>query len=161
MTAMTPEAGSGGEEERLSQREKQRSRADVIDRHIGTRIRDRRKELGISQGRLGEALDLAFQQVQKYESGANSVSSPRLYDLARELNVPIGFFFDGVADALRQELSARQGQSGFADAQDPFGQEPIGTRDTLEVTRLFNRLSAAEQKTVVELLRVMQAKKRD
>jgi transcriptional regulator with XRE-family HTH domain len=81
------------------------SRPRPIDVHIGSRIRLRRTLLGMSQERLGEALGLTFQQVQKYESGVNRVSASRLFDLSRVLNVPIGFFFDDVPDVV---LSRRE-----------------------------------------------------
>ncbi len=65
-----------------------------IDVHVGTRIRLRRTLLGLSQEKLGEAIGLTFQQVQKYERGANRVGSSRLFDLSRVLDVPIAYFFD-------------------------------------------------------------------
>lgn len=72
-----------------------------IDRHVGQRIRARRKERGLSQNRLAEAIGVTFQQVQKYERGANRVVASRLYDLAAALNVPVGHFFqDAPIDAL-------------------------------------------------------------
>jgi transcriptional regulator with XRE-family HTH domain len=76
------------------------SRPRPIDVHVGSRIRLRRTLLGLSQERLGEALGLTFQQVQKYESGATRVSASRLFDLSRVLDVPIGFFFDNVPDVV-------------------------------------------------------------
>ena len=79
------------------------SRPRPIDVHVGSRIRLRRTLLGLSQERLGEALGLTFQQVQKYESGANRVSASRLFDLSRVLDVPIGFFFD--RPTRRRDLS--------------------------------------------------------
>ena len=81
------------------------SRPRPIDVHVGSRIRLRRILLGMSQERLGEALGLTFQQVQKYESGVNRVSASRLFDLSRVLDVPIGFFFDDVPDVV---LSQRE-----------------------------------------------------
>ena len=81
------------------------SRPRPIDVHVGSRIRLRRTLLDMSQERLGEALGLTFQQVQKYESGVNRVSASRLFDLSRVLEVPIGFFFDDVRDVV---LSRRE-----------------------------------------------------
>ena len=69
-----------------------------IDVHVGRRVRLRRKELGISQERLAEGLGLTFQQVQKYERGANRVSASKLYEMARVLRVSIGYFFEGLDD---------------------------------------------------------------
>ena len=81
------------------------SRPRPIDVHVGSRIRLRRTLLGMSQVRLGEALGLTFQQVQKYETGVNRVSASRLFDLSRVLEVPVGFFFDDVPDVV---LSRRE-----------------------------------------------------
>ena len=75
-------------------------RPSPIDVHVGSRIRLRRTLLGMSQERLGEALGLTFQQVQKYERGVNRVGASRLFDLSRVLDVPISFFFDDMPDSL-------------------------------------------------------------
>src|SRR5271166_4294179 len=66
-----------------------------IDKHVGARVRMRRLILGMSQGKLGEALNVTFQQVQKYEKGANRIGASRLQQLARVLEVPPAFFFEG------------------------------------------------------------------
>jgi transcriptional regulator with XRE-family HTH domain len=66
-----------------------------IDKHVGSRIRLRRMMLGMSQGTLGSALGLTFQQVQKYEKGANRVGASRLQQLSQTLQVPVAFFFEG------------------------------------------------------------------
>src|SRR5579862_8253128 len=97
-------------------------RPSPIDVHVGSRIRLRRTLLGMSQERLGEALGLTFQQVQKYERGVNRVGASRLFDLSRVLDVPISFFFDDMPDSLASAYGnpiARR-TSGFADAQDGF-----------------------------------------
>src|SRR3712207_3922396 len=70
--------------------------ANEIDAHVGSRLRLRRLLLGVSQERLGDALGLTFQQIQKYERGANRIGASRLYDLARAFDVPIGYFFDAM-----------------------------------------------------------------
>ena len=70
--------------------------ASAVDVHVGLRIRMRRKALGHSQQSLAEALGLTFQQVQKYERGVNRVSASKLFDVARFLGVPVGFFFEGL-----------------------------------------------------------------
>ena len=66
-----------------------------IDRHVGARVRMRRLMVGLSQSKLAESLDVTFQQVQKYEKGANRIGASRLQQLARVLDVPPAFFFDG------------------------------------------------------------------
>lgn len=69
-----------------------------IDVHVGQRVRLRRKQRGLSQGRLAEALGLTFQQIQKYERGTNRVSASKLYGIAMVLGVPVGFFYEGLDD---------------------------------------------------------------
>lgn len=77
-----------------------KKQANSIDVQVGNRVRIRRMLIGMSQERLGDLLGLTFQQVQKYEKGANRIGAGRLYDIARILNVPIGFFYEGAAMAL-------------------------------------------------------------
>lgn len=69
-----------------------------VDLHVGARIRMRRKVLGVSQEKLAEELGLTFQQVQKYERGANRVSASKLYEIARALSAPVAYFFEGLTD---------------------------------------------------------------
>ena len=67
----------------------------LTDKHVGSRVRMRRMMLGMSQEKLGDALDLTFQQVQKYEKGTNRISASRLQQIAHILQVPVAFFFEG------------------------------------------------------------------
>src|SRR5690349_1377754 len=98
-----------------------------IDVHVGTRIRLRRTLLGLSQEKLGEAIGLTFQQVQKYERGANRVGSSRLFDLSRVLDVPVSFFFDDT-DPVRAPATG-----GFAEpAEEAFESDPLRKRETVE-----------------------------
>jgi len=69
-----------------------------VDRHVGLRIRLRRKEIGISQERLAEAIGLTFQQIQKYERAANRVSASKLWEMSRALSTNIGYFYEGLPD---------------------------------------------------------------
>ena len=71
-----------------------------IDRHVGLRIRMRRKELGISQERLAESIGLTFQQVQKYERAANRVSASKLWEMSRALTTNISYFYEGLGDGV-------------------------------------------------------------
>jgi transcriptional regulator with XRE-family HTH domain len=68
-----------------------------IDQHIGERIRLRRTELGLTQEQLAEALDVSYQQIQKYETGANRISASRIFEMARRLDVDMSYFFDGLS----------------------------------------------------------------
>src|SRR5260370_18155605 len=82
-----------------------------IDRHVGSRVRMRRLMLGMSQEKLGDALGLTFQQVQKYEKGTNRIGASRLQHLAQILQVPVAFFFEGAPQAGKKE--------GASDAPSP------------------------------------------
>lgn len=83
--------------------------ANPIDKNVGQRLRKRRIELGMSQQALGEILGLSFQQVQKYESGANRIAASRLYNICLSLEVEVGYFFEGLGEEYSSsELSAEQ-----------------------------------------------------
>ena len=86
--------------EETTERSERESRPSPIDVHVGSRIRLRRTLLGMSQERLGDALGLTFQQVQKYERGVNRVGASRLFDISRVLDVPISFFFEDMPEGM-------------------------------------------------------------
>ena len=133
------------------------SRPSPIDVHVGQRIRLRRTLLGMSQERLGEALGLTFQQVQKYERGVNRVGASRLFDLSRVLDVPISFFFDDMPEPLSQGgaggLSGRR-TMGFSDHQDALADDTMNRRETVELVRAYYRIpDAAVRKSVFDLIK--------
>lgn len=76
-----------------------KKQANPIDIQVGNRVRIRRMLIGMSQERLGDLLGLTFQQVQKYEKGVNRIGAGRLYEVARILNVPVDFFYEGLGDS--------------------------------------------------------------
>ena len=134
------------------------ARPSPIDVHVGSRIRLRRTLLGMSQERLGEALGLTFQQVQKYERGVNRVGASRLFDLSRVLDVPISFFFDDMPDSLSDAYGAQPGRrpAGFAETHDSFADDAINRRETLELVRAYYRIvDPAVRKRVFELIKSM------
>jgi transcriptional regulator with XRE-family HTH domain len=134
------------------------SRPSPIDVHVGSRIRLRRTLLGMSQERLGEALGLTFQQVQKYERGVNRVGASRLFDLSRVLDVPISFFFDDMPDALSGAygVQAHKRLGGFAESQDGFADDTLNRRETLELVRAYYRITdPSVRKRVFELIKSM------
>ncbi|MFN3912917.1 helix-turn-helix domain-containing protein [Hyphomonas sp.] len=104
-----------------------------IDRVVGQRIRWRRRELKLTQERLGELLELTFQQVQKYEKGVNRVSAGRLYEIAGVLGVPINYFFEGAEEFLDAE------QAEFAEDEDE-PHAPVMTPETLELISAFHKI---------------------
>ena len=67
-----------------------------VDDHVGKRVRERRREIGLSQTKLGNALGIAFQQIQKYEVGTNRIAAGRLWDIAKALEVDVAYFFEGI-----------------------------------------------------------------
>jgi transcriptional regulator with XRE-family HTH domain len=84
-------------------------RANDADRHVGTRIRERRVMLGLSQQQLAQMIGVTYQQAHKYERGLNRISAGRLYEIAQVLGVPISWFFEGMrADRTPAEMSPRQ-----------------------------------------------------
>lgn len=115
-----------------------------IDVHVGSRVRLRRTLLGMSQERLGEALGLTFQQIQKYERGVNRIGASRLFDLSRVLDVPISFFFDDMPEPLAREYGGQAVRRavGFAEAQDGFVEDDtLNRRETLELVRAYYRIT--------------------
>src|ERR1700744_5944841 len=134
------------------------SRPSPIDVHVGSRIRLRRTLLGMSQERLGEALGLTFQQVQKYERGVNRVGASRLFDLSRVLDVPISFFFDDMPESLANTYGSQitRRTAGFADMQDSFSDDALNRRETLELVRAYYRITdPAVRKRVFDLIKSM------
>jgi len=133
------------------------SRPSPIDVHVGSRIRLRRTLLGMSQERLGDSLGLTFQQVQKYERGVNRVGASRLFDLSRVLDVPISFFFDDMPDSLSAAYGGSPSRrSGGQDHADPFGDDTLSRRETLELVRAYYRITdPSVRKRVFDLIKSM------
>jgi transcriptional regulator with XRE-family HTH domain len=115
-----------------------------VDIHVGQRIRLRRTLLGMSQEKLGEALGLTFQQVQKYERGANRVGSSRLFQLARVLDVPVSYFFEEMSadTTARAKQGPAEAAAGLAeDGADSYQPDPMTKRETLELVRAYYRIT--------------------
>ena len=111
-----------------------------VDVHVGSRVRLRRTLLGMSQEKLGSAIGLTFQQVQKYERGANRIGSSRLYDLSRVLDVPVAFFFEEMPSGAGD----RQAPLSVANDQRSEGEpDPMAKRETLELVRAYYRIPDA------------------
>ncbi len=79
-----------------------------VDDHVGKRVRERRREIGMSQTKLGNALGIAFQQIQKYEVGTNRVAAGRLWDIAKALEVDVGYFFEGIKRRAKRKAKPRK-----------------------------------------------------
>ena len=141
--------------EDVVERAEREHRPSPIDVHVGSRVRLRRTLLGMSQEKLGEALGLTFQQVQKYERGVNRIGASRLFDLSRVLDVPIGFFFDDMPPEMGGAARSRFGLSGgFAEAQDGFDDDTLHRRETLELVRAYYRITdPSVRKRVFDLIK--------
>lgn len=123
-----------------------------VDVHVGSRVRLRRTMLGMSQEKLGEAIWLTFQQVQKYERGANRIGASRLFELSRVLDVPVSFFFDD----MPSETAQRSGRSHAAEDGAPLELDPMAKRETLELVRAYYRIAeSGVRKKVFELTKAL------
>jgi transcriptional regulator with XRE-family HTH domain len=104
-----------------------------VDAHVGQRLRARRTLLGWSQERLGDAVGLTFQQVQKYERGTNRISASRLWDMAQALDVDIAYFFEG----LSLPQPGEPAPAGVAEAPTTFEHDLMDRRETLSLVRAY------------------------
>lgn len=109
---------------------------EAVDVHVGSRVRQRRTMLGMSQEKLGEALGLTFQQIQKYERGANRIGASRLHHISEVLDVPISYFFEELSPAY----SKNRGKQGLAEAQADYQHDPMAKRETLELVRSYYKI---------------------
>ena len=125
-----------------------------IDVQVGSRVRLRRNMLGLSQERLGEAIGLTFQQVQKYERGANRIGASRLHELSRVLDVPVSFFFDDM-DPVRAPAIP----GGFAEPPaEAFQSDPLRQRETVELVEAYYTIDdAAVRRRLFELAKALAA----
>ncbi|MER2520105.1 MAG: helix-turn-helix transcriptional regulator [Bdellovibrionales bacterium] len=150
-----------------------------VDIHVGSRLRFRRNLVGMSQEQLGRATGLTFQQIQKYERGANRMGASRLFQIARILDVPVSWFFDemsqGVAELPRLRGFADGGQKPLAgipqarqesaqaispQAQSSTDADLLQRRETLELIRAYYRITDANQRRkVFDLIKSMSEKK--
>ena len=120
-----------------------------IDKHVGSRVRMRRMMLEMSQEKLGDALDLTFQQIQKYEKGTNRIGASRLQQISSILQVPVSFFFEG-APATGHEVD------GLSEAPSPaYISDFLATSDGLALTRAFVRIKDAKLRRRIDLVEEM------
>jgi transcriptional regulator with XRE-family HTH domain len=120
-----------------------------VDRHVGLRIRLRRKELGVSQEKLADSIGLTFQQVQKYERAANRVSASKLWEMARALQTSIAYFYEGLG-----EPSAGEAPQAASDRQSVH--EFLLTLDGMELAAAFPKIKRAKvRRRILELVRAL------
>src|SRR5215471_8584414 len=119
-----------------------------IDKHVGSRVRMRRMMLAMSQEKLGDALGLTFQQVQKYEKGTNRIGASRLQQISNIPQVPVAFFFEGAPDMVDG------GRNAAKDAPSPaYVSDFLATSDGLALTKAFMRITDAKlRRRIVDLV---------
>lgn len=124
-----------------------------IDRHVGSRVRMRRVMLGMSQEKLGDALGLTFQQVQKYEKGTNRIGASRLQQISRTLDVPPAFFFEG-APSFEAMANPPTGPLGVSeDAPAAYTADFLSTPEALHLNLAFARIHDPKvRKRIVDLV---------
>ncbi len=128
-----------------------------VDVHAGARLKQRRKLLGITQTNLGDAIGLTFQQVQKYERGANRIGAGRLCDLARVLDVPIIYFFEDMPPEVAAISPATKGR-GKAKKPPSSAPDLMTKRETLELVRAYYKIEDADvRKRVYEMAKALGA----
>jgi transcriptional regulator with XRE-family HTH domain len=111
---------------------------DPIDKYVGSRVRARRVGLRISQTKLGEAIAVTFQQVQKYENGTNRIGASNMYRISKALGVEVAFFYEGVED-LGEEAVVNLDLSDIPQA--PFKEDPMASREAIELMHNFYRVT--------------------
>lgn len=114
-----------------------------VDIHVGKKVRHRRWLLGMSQTQLAEQVDIKFQQIQKYETGANRISASRLWDIATVLDVPVHFFFDGLEDVGNDVSST----------PDDF----LENKEVLQLVAAYYGMPDNHRKQLFELAKVLSA----
>lgn len=124
--------------------------ANPVDVYVGARVKLRRQLIGMSQEKLGEALELTFQQVQKYERGANRVSASKLHRIAEVLDVPISYFFDG----YEGDIDSHDGLSEPPAAA--FEHEQLSRKESIDLLKAYYEIDDAKlRRKVIDLIRTL------
>ncbi|MGB1388265.1 MAG: helix-turn-helix domain-containing protein [Paracoccaceae bacterium] len=118
--------------------------AHPVDIHVGKRVRHRRWLIGMTQQQLAEKVGIKFQQIQKYETGANRISASRLWDIADSMDVPVSFFFEGLEEA---------DNSSAADT--PVPTDLMGDKEALDLIRSYYSIPENQRRRLFELARVL------
>ena len=119
--------------------------ADPVDIAVGARIRLLRKVRGLSQQSLAEAAGVTFQQIQKYECGANRISAARLWQLAEALESPVSYFYDGLEEAIERKEAASQGGEMFS------------RKETLDLIQAYYQLGERPRRRLLDLAKSLHA----
>ncbi len=115
-----------------------------VDVHVGKRVRHRRWLIGMTQQQLAERVGIKFQQIQKYETGANRISASRLWDIAEALDVPVSFFFEGLEEAAKPEAD-----------KPAVPADLMGDKEALDLVRSYYSIPENQRRRLFELARVL------
>jgi transcriptional regulator with XRE-family HTH domain len=125
--------------------------ANPVDFFVGKRLRQRRRLLGLTQQRLADEVSIRFQQIQKYESGANRISASRLWSLAKALDVPVSFFFEGLdGEEHSAGMNGHEATSGRKTPADVFS-----NKETIDLVRAFYNLGEEPRRRLLDLAKAM------
>jgi transcriptional regulator with XRE-family HTH domain len=127
--------------------------ANVVDLHVGKRLRQRRRLLGLTQQRLADEVNIRFQQIQKYESGANRISASRLWALSRALEVPVSFFFEGLNGELAE--AGAEGRNGHEANGVKSMPDVFSNKETIDLVRAFYNLGEEPRRRLLDLAKAM------
>ena len=131
---------------------------NAVDVHVGKRVRLRRTLLGMSQEQLGASLNITFQQVQKYERGANRISASRLWDISQILDVQISYFFDDMTDDTMRSSPRRVSRGENIDFDNDNARDPMARRETLELVRTYYSIKSLKvRKRISEMVKYLAA----
>ncbi|MEM6537935.1 MAG: helix-turn-helix transcriptional regulator [Pseudomonadota bacterium] len=129
--------------------------AHPIDLYVGQKLRQRRRLLGMTQQKLADAVSIRFQQIQKYESGANRISASRLWALSRALDVPVSFFFDGADQNFdndpNQTVVNGEANGHHTDAPADAFQD----KDTIDLVRAYYKLNEEPRRRLLDLAKAI------
>ncbi len=122
---------------------KEQKQIHPIDKHVGQRLRQRRWVIGITQQQLAEAVGIKFQQIQKYETGANRVSASRLWDISKVLDVPISYFFDEVSEDVPGSSIDQTADEGSID------------KETATLIRYYRQIPEKQRRKLFDLAQTL------
>lgn len=152
----SPVALASGHEEMF---ETSGRKPNPVDVHVGSRVRYRRMIIGMSQEKLGEKMNLTFQQIQKYEKGTNRIGASRLFQLSKILDVPVGYFFE---DAFANSAPANALQGLHEPEQEGFLLEFLNSREGLDLNKAFAKIQDPKvRRRVIELVRALSEERPD
>ncbi|NVK18508.1 MAG: helix-turn-helix domain-containing protein [Methylocystaceae bacterium] len=132
-----------------------RTTPDPIDKYVGSRVRARRVGMRISQTKLGDAIGVTFQQVQKYENGTNRIGASNLYKISRQLGVDVAYFFKGIPEDLYEASNADP--FGLSEpAAEPFDNDPLSSKESIALIHDYHRIPDEElRQRVVQFMKAL------